>query len=116
MRSGCKHIDDSGAPTVSGVLYSARRMRYLRGSVRAGARPAPTGEKPPATRADGKTVPSTTARSGGSASVLWGLAHLPGRADPPRLLPTLWDGKQECLAWLTERALVRLPLPFRSIH
>lgn len=64
----------------------------------------------------GKAVPSTTARSGGSASVLWGLAHLPGRVDPPRLLPTLWDGKQERLAWLTERALVRLPLPFRSIH
>lgn len=51
------------------------RMRYLRGPVRAGTRPASTGEKPPAASADGKTVPSTTARSGGSASVLWGLAH-----------------------------------------
>jgi len=70
----------------------------------------------PDRRGIGKTVPSTTERSGGSASVLWGLAHLPGRADPRRLLPTLWDVKPERLAWLTERAPVRLPLPFRSIH
>lgn len=45
-----------------------------------------------------------------------GLAHVPGRADPLRLMPTLRDGKQERLAWPTERALVRLPLSFRSIH
>jgi len=99
-----------------GLPSSARRMRYRRGLVRAGALLHQQGDKLSAACAHVCIVLSTTARSSGSASVLWGLAHLPGRADPPHLLPTLWDGKQERLATLTERAPVRLPLPFRSIH
>jgi hypothetical protein len=105
MRSGCKHIDDSGTPTASGAPYSARPYAVSSGTRTRGSSPCIDGGKTACGECGRENRPFYDRKVGRSASVLWGLAHVPGRADPSRLLPTLRDVKQERLAWLTERAL-----------
>lgn len=116
MRSGCKHIDDSGTPTASGAPYSARPYAVSSGTRARGNSPCIDGGKTACGERGRGNRPFYDRKVRRVRICLVGAgAFLPGRADPLRLLPTMWDGKQERLAWLTERALVRLPLPFRSI-